>query len=182
MIIVGSLCPSFTAQMVWKDKISDITDQDLRSHYTLLFFYAVDFSLVCPTELRSLQAHAQDFKERNVDVIAVSVDSVYTHIAWLKTPSDKNGIEGFSFKLLSDQPNTLSKQFGVFDPELGLSNRGTFFIDKELIVQYGEVNNKAFGRSIPEILRVIDAIQFVETYGLSCPANWQSGQEGLKRL
>lgn len=181
MIIVGSPCPPFKAEAVWNNEIITITQENLRSHYTLFFFYPVDFSFVCPTELRALQKYAQQFEKRKVDVVAISVDSVYTHLAWLKTPVEKNGIAGFNFKLLSDLPNTLSKAFGVFDYEQGLANRGTFLIDEDLIVQYGAINNKAFGRSIPEIVRVIDAIQFAAVLGVSCPANWQAGQEGIKK-
>lgn len=180
MNIVGSPCPVFKADAVQNNQIITITQEDLRAHYTLFFFYPVDFSFVCPTELHALQKNAQEFEKRRVDVIAISVDSVYTHLAWLRVPPEKGGIKGFSFKLLSDLPNNLSKAFGVFDPDQGLANRGTFLIDENLIVQYGAINNKTFGRSIPEILRIIDAIQFAAVHGVSCPANWKAGQEGVK--
>lgn len=182
MRIIGKVCPSFKSQVVQNKKITTITEEDLRGHYTLLFFYAVDFSIVCPTELHSLQTNIEEFKKRTVDVIAISCDSEYAHLAWLKTPLSKGGIEGVTYKLISDTPQRMTKAFGVFDEEFGVPQRATFLIDPELFVQYGAVNNLAFGRSVWEILHVIDAIQFSSVNGVSCPANWEVGQEGLKGI
>lgn len=180
MVIIGKPCPPFKAFVILNEKITTMTEQDLRGHYTLLFFYAADFSAVCPTEIYALQANLEEFKKRNVEIVGISIDSIYTHAAWLRTPREKGGITGTTFKLLSDAPNTLSKNFGIYDEEQGLSFRGTFLINENLVVTYGSVNNRAFGRSVSEILRVIDAIQFAALHGVSCPANWQVGQEGLK--
>ena len=122
----------------------------------------------------------EEFNKRNVTIIAVSVDSIYTHMAWLRWPREKGGILGTQFALVSDATQELSKMFGVFDYDQALSFRGTFLIDENLIVQHGSVNNMAFGRSTQEILRIIDAIQFAATHGVSCPANWQLGVDTLK--
>ncbi|MFA6065938.1 MAG: peroxiredoxin [Candidatus Babeliaceae bacterium] len=182
MVIIGKECPSFTAKMIWNHNISIITEQDLKGHYTLFFFYAVDFSLVCPTEVYALQNSIEEFKKRDVDIIAISIDSVYTHAAWLRTPKEKGGIEGVSFKMVSDITQSISKSFGVYDDKQALSLRGSFLIDPQLTIQYGAVNNMAFGRSVAELLRAIDAVQFVTIHGISCPANWQAGQEGIKTI
>ncbi len=179
MIIIGKKCPSFSASGVIHNEIKKITDADFAGHYTLLFFYAVDFSAVCPSEVYALQEKIEEFKKRNVTIVAISVDSIYTHMAWLRWPREKGGIQGVEFALVSDATHELSKMFGVFDYEQALSFRGTFLIDENLIVQYGSVNNMAFGRSTGEILRTIDAIQFAATHGVSCPANWQPGADTL---
>ncbi len=179
MIIIGKKCPSFSVPSVLNNEIKIITDADLQGHYTLLFFYAVDFSAVCPGEVYALQENIEEFKKRNVTILAVSVDSIYTHMAWLRWPRDKGGIQGTEFALISDATHELSKTFGVFDYDQALSLRGTFLIDEKLIVQYGSVNNMAFGRSTHEILRTIDAIQYAATHGVSCPANWQPGADTL---
>jgi peroxiredoxin 2/4 len=180
MIIIGKKCPSFSAPAVVNNQITTITDADLQGHYTLLFFYAVDFSAVCPSEVYALQSKIEEFNKRNVTIIAISVDSIYTHMAWLRWPREKGGIQGTQFALVSDATHELSKMFGVFDYDQALSFRGTFLIDENLIVQYGSVNNMAFGRSTGEILRTIDAIQFAATHGVSCPANWQPGAQTLE--
>lgn len=179
MIIIGKKCPSFSAPGVIDNHIKTISDKDLQGHYTLLFFYAVDFSAVCPGEVYALQEKIEEFKKRNVTIIAISVDSIYTHLAWLRWPREKGGISGVEFALVSDSTHELSKMFGVFDYDQALSFRGTFLIDESGIVQYGSVNNMAFGRSTGEILRTIDAIQFAATHGVSCPANWQPGTDTL---
>lgn len=175
MLIIGKKCPEFHAHIVWKKEIREITENDLKGNFTLLFFYAVDFSAVCPTEFFSLQNNIEEFEKRGVDIIAISVDSVYTHLAWLKRPRDRGGIEGVTFKILSDITQNISRKFGTFDEDQGLAFRGTFIIDQDLIVQYGAINNMSFGRSTEEILHVIDAIQYTAKHGLSCPANWHPG-------
>lgn len=180
MIIIGKPCPPFSAPAVVNLEIKTLTEQNLKGHYTLLFFYAVDFSAVCPTEIYSLQKYLEEFKKRNVEIICISVDSIYTHLAWLKTPKSNGGIEGTTFTLLSDLAQTISKSFGVFDESQGLSYRGTFLLDENLIIRYGAVNNMAFGRSTQEILRTIDAIIYTRTNKMACPANWKAGQAGIK--
>jgi len=166
--------------MIWNDKISTLTHEDLKGHYSLFFFYAVDFSLVCPTEIFALQDAIEEFNKREIEIIAISIDSVYTHAAWLRAPREKGGVAGVSFKMVSDIRHIISKNFGVYDEKQALALRGSFLIDPQLKIQYGAINNMAFGRSVPELLRAIDAIQFVATHGLSCPANWRAGEEGVK--
>ena len=180
MIIVGNECPKFKAEALTPDGLKIVSENDLRGHYTLLFFYPLDFSDVCPTELRSLQVHIEEFSKRNIEIIAVSCDSIYIHAAFASTPHQKGGIQGVSFKMIADQSQTLSRLFGVFDEETGTALRGTFILDENLKIQYGQVNNLAFGRSIKEILRVTGAIQFAETHDSMCPINSKPGQKGVK--
>lgn len=180
MIIVGKECPSFTAQGLLNKQLTTITQNDLKGRFTLLFFYPLDFSAVCPTELRALQHIIDEFSRRKVDVIAVSCDSIYIHAAFAKTLQTQE--KGVGFTMISDQSQELSKLFGVFDQTNGVSLRGTFIIDENLIIQYGQANNLAFGRSMEEIVRVIDAIQFAATHDSLCPVNWKPGVAGIKNL
>lgn len=172
MLLIGSKIPGFTATAVRKNEEITITDKDLLGHYSLLFFYGLDFSFICPGEILALDKNLPEFAKRNTDVIAISVDSIYTHKHWLSTPRSQMGIEGANLTLISDMSQKLSRGMQVFDEELGHSLRSTFIIDEDNIIQYGSSNLFAFGRSIVEILRVIDAIQFVKTTGGNCPLNW----------
>ena len=177
MLLIGSKIPSFKATGInIKDGEVSVSDTDLLGQYTLLFFYSLDFSYVCPTEILALEKNREEFAKRNTKVIAISVDSIYTHARWLKMPHSRMGIEGVSFTLISDMSQKLSRAFQVFDEESGHSLRASFIVDEENIVQYGASNSFAFGRSIQEILRVIDAIQFVKTSGGTCPLNWRAPQ------
>lgn len=172
MLLIGSKIPAFTATGIRQGHIVSLTDQDLLGHYTLLFFYGLDFSSVCPGEILALERNLAEFTKRNTEIIAISVDSIYTHRRWLTTSHARMGIEGVSFTLISDMPQKLSRSMQVFDEDKGHSLRASFVVDEENIVQYGASNLFAFGRSINELLRVIDAIQFVKTTGGFCPLNW----------
>lgn len=179
MIIVGSRAPDFIAEAAVNGARSSISLDLYRGRYVLLFFYPADFSVVCPSELHALQRHLSAFGGRNVEVLAVSVDSVYTHLAWLRTPVHEGGIEGTTFALVSDMSHAISRSWGVLDEDSGSSLRGVFVIDPEGTVQYGSLNALAFGRSVQELLRVIDGIQFAATNGVVCPANWKPGDLSL---
>ena len=179
MIIVGSRSPDFTADAVVGGVAGTVSLQQYRGKYVLLFFYPADFSYVCPSELHALQRHLPEFHDRNVEVVAVSVDSVHTHMAWLATPPSEGGIGGTTFTLVSDTNQRLSRAYGVLDEASGAAFRGVFIIDREGIVQYGSLNTLAFGRSIQELLRVIDAVQYTESHGQVCPANWTPDEPGL---
>jgi len=181
MIIVGNKCPEFLSTMLLNNEIKPITEKDLQGHYSLFFFYSFDFSAVCPTELRALQANISEFVSRKVDVIAVSCDSIYIHTAFAATPIAQGGIEGVSFKMISDEPQELTRAFGVYDEVHGVPLRGTFIIDENLTIQYGQVNNLMVGRSVKEILRVIDAIQFAATNDSLCPMGWKKGDKAIQK-
>lgn len=175
MIIVGSPAPGFTAEAVNGRNVTTIALDDYRGKYVLLFFYPADFSFVCPSELHALERLLPTFRERNVEVLAVSVDSVHTHAAWLETPVSEGGIAGTTFTLVSDINQSISRAYGVLDEKEGVALRGVFVIDDQGVVQYGSLNSMAFGRSIPELLRVVDGIQYASTHAELCPANWQPG-------
>ena len=175
MIIVGTQAPDFTAEAVVDGEIADITLSRLAGRYVLLFFYPLDFSFVCPSELHSLQRALTEFQRRDVEVLGISVDSVFTHRAFLQAPKSTGGISGITFSLVSDISHRISRSFGVLAERESVALRATFVLDKEGIVQYGSVNTLDFGRSIGELLRVVDGIQFAETHGGLCPTNWQPG-------
>lgn len=153
---------------------------EIRGKYGLIFFYPLDFTFVCPTELIALDNRIDEFKKRNVEVIAISVDSAYTHQAWRNTPINKGGIGPVKYSLVADLKHEISRTYGVEHPEAGISLRGTFLIDQQGVVRSQIVNDAPIGRNISELLRLIDAIQFHEANGEVCPAGWQKGETALK--
>lgn len=178
--IIGRKSPEFVADVVVDGKIETINSLDFYGEYILFFFYEADFSLVCPTELFALQEALPAFKKRSINVVGVSVDPIQTHTAWLNKSRAEGGIQGVTFMLLSDVHKTLSQAYCILDEERGHSLRGTFLVDKAGIVQYGSVNTYAVGRTIADLLRIIDALQFTETHGELCPMDWMPGKEGIK--
>lgn len=180
MIKIGSKAPAFTCEAVADKKMTTISLDGLKGKYKILFFYPLDFTFVCPTELHALQDHIEEFKKRDVEVMAVSVDSAYSHLAWLNTPKVKGGIEGVTYPLLADITKSLAKEYGVLSEDAGVALRGTFLLDKDDIIQYAAINNLPLGRNIPELVRIVDALKHVETAGEVCPANWTEGKKAMK--
>lgn len=178
--IIGKRSPEFVADAVMNGKIERINTLDFYGKYVLLFFYESDFSFLCPTEMLALQDELKTFAKRNVEVVAVSVDSVQSHLAWLKVPRDQGGIEGVSYPIIADVHKALSRAYCILDEKEGRSLRGTFFIDREGIVQYGAVHSFSIGRNIEELIRVIDAIQFTEKHGELCPMDWYLGDKAIQ--
>ncbi len=182
-MLVCRKAPDFKAHAVLSNGTIDdqycLSDK-IRGKYGLIFFYPLDFTFVCPTELIALNNRIEEFKQRNVEVIAISVDSAYTHQAWRNTPVNKGGIGHVQYSLVADLKHEISHAYGVEHPEAGLSLRGTFLIDKQGIVRSQIINDAPIGRSIDEIIRLIDALQFHETNGDVCPAGWEKGRTGLK--
>lgn len=152
----------------------------IRDKYGLIFFYPLDFTFVCPTELIALDNRIEEFKKRNVEVIGISIDSAFTHQAWRNTPVQKGGIGPVKYTLVSDLKQDITRAYGVADPHEGMSLRGTFVIDKQGVVRSQIVTDKPIGRSIDEIIRLVDAVQFFETNGEVCPAGWEKGQTAMK--
>lgn len=179
MVTVGKKAPQFTAQAVVNEEIKEISLSDYPDFYKVIIFYPLDFTFVCPTELHALQNKLQEFAKRNVLVVAISVDSVYSHLAWLSTPKSKGGIQGIQYPLISDLHKEIATAYGVLD-ESGVALRGTFILDRENIVQCAMINNLPLGRNVDEILRLVDAMQHVEKHGDVCPANWMEGQEAMQ--
>ena len=180
-VLVGKPAPDFTAKAVVAGKVEDHFHlADLRGKYILLFFYPLDFTFVCPTELHAFQEHMKAFRDRNVQLIAVSTDSWCSHAAWLNTPKKQGGIQGVEYPIVSDFNKRISRDYDVLIEEMGAAYRGLFLIDKEGIVRHQVVNDLPLGRSVEEALRMVDALQFYELHGEVCPANWKKGDKAMK--
>ncbi|MCC7518685.1 MAG: peroxiredoxin [Verrucomicrobiae bacterium] len=180
-VLVGKPAPDFTAKAVVAGKVVDhFRLSDHRGKYVLLFFYPLDFTFVCPTELHAFQDHMKAFRERNVQLIAVSTDSWCSHAAWLETPKKKGGIQGVEYPIVSDFNKRISRDYDVLFEELGAAFRGLFLIDKEGVVRHQVVNDLPLGRSVEEAVRMVDALQFYEQHGEVCPANWKKGDKAMK--
>ncbi|MFQ5730263.1 MAG: peroxiredoxin [Waddliaceae bacterium] len=188
-VLVGKKIPGLKAQaVVNKQIVNDFSLDQYLGKNVIFFFYPLDFTFVCPTELHAFQERLADFEQRNCQVVGCSVDSPYTHLAWLNTPRSQGGIEGVTYPLVSDINKNLSQDYGVYIPEEGIAYRGLFLIDKEGVVRHQVVNDLPLGRSIDEAIRILDALLFFEQNGEVCPANWTVGstamkptQEGLKK-
>lgn len=195
-VLVGEKAPSFKAAAVINggEIVNDFSlDQFIGKKYVILFFYPADFTFVCPTELVAFQDKLSEFEKRNTAIIGISVDSEFSHWKWLETERKDGGIKGVSYPLVSDLSKTISENYdvlaGTYDyDEEGTAEfkgtpqayRGLFLIDKKGIVRHQVVNDMPIGRSIDEALRVVDALQFFETNGEVCPANWHKGEKALK--
>jgi peroxiredoxin 2/4 len=176
-VLVGKPAPEINAKAVVEGLIlSDFTLHQFRGKNIILFFYPLDFTFVCPTELHAFQEKLEDFEKRNTQVIGCSVDSAYTHLAWMNTPKAKGGIHGVHYPLISDLNKSIARDYDVLIEEEGISYRGLFFIDAEGIVRHEVVNDLPLGRSVDEALRIVDAWISFQTHGEVCPANWQKGQ------
>ncbi len=182
MSLIGKPAPDFTAQAVLPDNTiqPDFKLSALRGKYVVLFFYPLDFTFVCPTEILGFNAKLAEFKKRGVEVVGVSVDSQYTHLAWKSTPVEEGGIKGVQFPLVADLNKTIARDYDVLLEEGGVALRGTFLIDKSGVVRHAVVNDLGLGRSIDEAIRMVDALQHLEQYGEVCPANWKEGEEAMK--
>ncbi len=172
--------PDFTATAVMPDNTFNEKFQlsDYKGNHVLLFFYPLDFTFVCPSEIIAFDKRLKDFKERGCQVVGVSVDSHFTHWAWKNTPVEKGGIGNIQYPLVADLTKQIARDYGVLFNE-SVALRGLFLIDKEGIVRHALVNDLPLGRSVDEALRVLDAIQYHEEHGEVCPANWRKGEEGM---
>ena len=178
--LVTKEAPDFTAQAVMADNcFAEFKLTALRGKYTLLFFYPLDFTFVCPSEILAFNRAVPEFEKRNCQVVGVSVDSHFTHLAWKNTPVQNGGIGDIQFPLVADLSKKISRDYGVLLPD-GIALRGLFLIDKDGIVQHELVNNLPLGRNVDEAIRILDALQFTEAHGEVCPANWRLGDEAMK--
>lgn len=180
-LLVGKSAPDFSAKAVINNQIvSDFSLKNFQGKYVVLFFYPLDFTFVCPTELHAFQEKLAEFEARQAQVIGCSIDSCYSHHAWLNTPKNKGGIQGVTYPLVSDINKTIAKDYDVLFEEEGIAYRGLFLIDREGRVRHQVVNDLPLGRSVEEALRILDALIFFEKNGEVCPANWQSGKPSFK--
>ena len=178
--LVTKQAPDFCAKAVMGDNsIKDLKLSDYKGKYVVLFFYPLDFTFVCPTEIIAFDKKLDEFKKRNVEVIGVSVDSEYSHFAWKNTPVDKGGIGQIQYPLVADITKNISRSYGVLFEE-SVALRGLFLIDKDGIIRHCVINDLPLGRSVDEAIRMIDALQHFEKYGEVCPANWHEGEEAMK--
>jgi len=178
---VQNEAPDFKATSVMEDgSIKEVKLSDYRGKYVVLFFYPLDFTFVCPTEIISMSDRMEEFEVRNAQVLGVSVDSQFSHVAWRNTPRKKGGIGEIAYPLVSDLDKSISRQYGVLVEKPGIALRGLFIIDKLGKIRHITINDLPLGRNVDEVLRVLDAIQFNEKYGEVCPANWKQGEQGMK--
>ena len=172
--------PDFKATALIGEQFKEIKLSDYKGKYVLLYFYPLDFTFVCPTEIIAFNDKLDEFKKRNTEVIGVSVDSHFTHLAWNQTPRNKGGLGGVQYPLVADLNKNIARSYGVLIEEAGIALRGLFIIDKEGVVRHLLVNDLPLGRSVEEAIRVIEALQFFEKNGEVCPANWKPGQASMK--
>jgi peroxiredoxin (alkyl hydroperoxide reductase subunit C) len=195
MSLVGKKAPAFEAVAVvnggeFQEKFSL---EQYKGKKVVFFFYPLDFTFVCPTEIIAFQEQIAEFEKRNTVVVGCSIDSQFSHWAWLNTPKDKGGIQGVKYPLVADLDKTISMKYNVLGGDYMVDEsgeisfegdpvafRGLFLIDEEGVVQHELVNNLGLGRSVKEVLRLIDALTHLQKYGEVCPANWEEGQEALK--
>lgn len=181
MGLVGKPAPDFKAKAVVKGKIvDDFSLMHYRGKNVVFFFYPLDFTFVCPTELHAFQDVLEEFEKRNAQVIACSVDSHFSHFAWLNTPVAKGGIQGVDYPIVSDITKNISRNYDVLMEQEGISYRGLFLIDREGIVRHQTINDLPLGRSVDEALRTLDAWVYYENNGEVCPANWKQGHRAMK--
>ncbi len=180
-VLVTKEAPDFTAAAVLPDGSikDDFKLSDLRGKYVVLFFYPLDFTFVCPTEIIAHDKRLNEFKKRKVEVVAVSIDSQFSHLAWRNTPVNKGGIGEVKFPIVADVNHVITQAYGVEHPA-SIALRASFLIDKDGNVRHQVVNDLPLGRNVDEMLRVVDALQFHEKHGEVCPAGWQNGEDGMK--
>ena len=179
---VGQTAPDFTASAVLADGSINQSfhfSEQTKDQYKILFFYPLDFTFVCPSELVALDKRMAEFKAKNTEVIAVSIDSEHTHAAWRRTPLDEGGIGPVNFTLVADTKHEICRAYGIEHPEKGVALRGAFVIDKSMQIKSAIINDLPIGRNVDELLRLIDAVQFNEQHGQVCPANWKSGNAAM---
>ena len=180
-VLVGKQAPDFCATAVVNgDFHENFKLSDHRGKYVLLFFYPLDFTFVCPTELHAFQEKLENFKKLNCEVVGTSIDSQFSHLAWLNTPKSEGGIEGVTYPLVADINKTIARDYDVLIPDAGVALRGAFLLDKTHVVRHQTVNDLPLGRSVPEFLRLLEALQFTEEHGEVCPANWKKGEKSMK--
>lgn len=182
-VLVGHKAPDFcsaavlgSGEIVQEFRLS----QANKDKHVILFFYPLDFTFVCPSELIALNNRLTEFKKRGVEVIGISIDSQFTHHAWRNTPVEKGGIGPVQFTLVADINHSICQSYGIEHPVAGVALRGTFLLDKQGVVRSQIVNDLPLGRNVDELLRLVDALQFHEENGEVCPAGWNKGDQGMK--
>jgi alkyl hydroperoxide reductase subunit AhpC len=177
---VSRPAPEFTADAVFNGGFKQVKLSDSRGKYVLLFFYPLDFTFVCPTELIAFSDQMEEFTKRGCEVLGISVDSKYSHLAWVNTPRKQGGLGHIRYPILADLNKAIARAYGVLLEEEGVALRGLFLIDRQGVLRHALINDLSLGRSVGEALRVLDALQHFEQQGEMCPANWTRGQQAVK--
>jgi peroxiredoxin (alkyl hydroperoxide reductase subunit C) len=180
--MIGQKAPDFSATTVMGDNTlkEGFKLSDLKGKYVVLFFYPLDFTFVCPTEILEFNRKLAEFRQRNCEVLGVSVDSQFSHLAWKETPVEKGGIGKLGYPLVADLTKQIARDYGVLTQDGAVAYRGTFLIDKEGVLRHLVINDLGLGRNIDEALRMVDALQHLEEFGEVCPAGWHKGEEAMK--
>jgi len=178
MSLVAKKAPDFEEDAVVNKDFKKVHLEDYRGKWVVLFFYPLDFTFVCPTEITALSDAYEEFKKRKCEVIGVSTDSKFSHLAWINTPREEGGLGDLNYPLVSDFAKKLSEDYGVLLPE-GMALRATFIIDPEGNVQFELIHDLGIGRNVREILRNLDALQFTREHGEVCPAGWEPGKDTM---
>lgn len=178
---VQAQAPDFTAEAVMPDgSTKELKLSDYKGKYVVLFFYPLDFTFVCPTEILAFSDRVKEFKDKGAEVIGVSVDSAFTHQAWRNTPRKKGGVGDVAYPLVADLDKSIARSYGVLIEKPGIALRGLFLIDTEGVVRHITINDLPLGRNVDEALRLIDAIEYHTKHGEVCPVNWTKGDKGMK--
>ncbi|MFB5652655.1 peroxiredoxin [Leptospira wolffii] len=176
---VTSLAPDFKAEAVIGQQIKEIKLSDYKGKWVVLFFWPLDFTFVCPTEIIEYDAKLDEFKKLGAEVLGVSVDSAFTHLAWKNTPRKQGGLGEIKYPLIADITKSIARDYGVLT-EGGVALRGTFIIDPSGTIRQATINDLPVGRNIDEAIRLVKAFQYVEKHGEVCPANWDEGKKTMK--
>ena len=180
--LVGNVAPDFEAEAVFDQEFIKVKlSEYIGKKYVILFFYPLDFTFVCPTEITAFSDRYEEFQKVNTEILGVSIDSVFSHLAWVQTDRKSGGLGDLQYPLVSDVTKSISKSYGVLIPDQGIALRGLFIIDKEGVIQHSTINNLAIGRSVDETLRTLQALQYVqENPDEVCPAGWKPGEKSMK--
>ncbi|KAG8070928.1 hypothetical protein GUJ93_ZPchr0006g41533 [Zizania palustris] len=180
--LVGNKAPDFEAEAVFDQEFINVKLSDyIGKKYVILFFYPLDFTFVCPTEITAFSDRHEEFEKLNTEILGVSIDSVFSHLAWVQTDRKSGGLGDLKYPLVSDVTKSISKSFGVLIPDQGIALRGLFIIDKEGVIQHSTINNLAIGRSVDETMRTLQALQYVQDNPDEvCPAGWKPGDKSMK--
>jgi len=178
---VGQQAPDFTATAVINQEFEEVKLSQYRGKYVILFFYPLDFTFVCPTEITAFSDRHSDFSRLNTEILGVSVDSQFSHLAWIQTPRNEGGLGNINYPLVADLKKEIASAYNVLDVDAGIAVRGLFIIDPAGVVMHATVNNLPVGRNVEETLRVLQAFQYVQANPDEvCPANWTPGQKTMK--
>nr|QFQ66350.1 redoxin [Phanerochaete pseudomagnoliae] len=180
--LVGNKAPDFEAEAVFDQEFINVKlSEYIGKKYVILFFYPLDFTFVCPTEITAFSDRYSEFEKLNTEILGVSIDSVFSHLAWVQTDRKSGGLGDLRYPLIADITKSISKSYGVLIPDQGIALRGLFIIDKEGIIQHSTINNLAIGRSVDETMRTLQALQYVqENPDEVCPAGWKPGEKSMK--